>query len=90
MNTENAGMHSVRIEPTTINDEITFLIDIVCICGLNRLTDEKTGETSFKHEVRLCSMQEDKKLVCDCGQRYTLHPQRNHLHVHAIGKKINR
>lgn len=71
-------MKSVRIEPVTRG---ILLIDIVCGCGRNALTNVKTSEPSFKHEVRLWTT-DDIYLKCEsCQAEYVVHPQRDHIHV---------
>ena len=72
-------MRSVRIEP--IKNGTVLLVDITCECGNNGLTNTKTTETSFKHEVVLGS-REDIVLECGtCSQTYTLNPQDTHIHI---------
>lgn len=73
-------MKSVRIEPG--NERGIFLIDVVCDCGQNGLTNEATGERSFKHEVRAGCGEQDTVLSCsECGKKYRVHPQGTHIHV---------
>src|SRR4051812_26476940 len=74
-------MNSVRIE-TVPSDPLTLLIDVVCDCGNNGLTNDATGERSFRHAVRINSGH-DVVLVCVCGRKYRLHPQSKHIHVYT-------
>ena len=75
-------MKSIRIEPA--QQGRVLLIDVVCDCGRNALKSTQTGDTSFKHAVLITDDTfegVDDILVCDCGKKYRLHPQRGHIHV---------
>jgi len=74
-------MKSIRIEP---RGGCTLLVDVVCDCGANALTDEATGERSFKHEIEVGNMQGDKILTCNCGRKYRLQSQGTHVHVFSM------
>ena len=69
---------NVRIEPA--DGGRAALIDVVCACGLNGLKDEASNQTSFKHRVELGSSTH-KILGCDCGNQFTLQPQRSSIHI---------
>jgi hypothetical protein len=71
-------MKNIRIEPAA--DGRLLLIDVVCDCGENGLTDDEGGQESFKHVVRIGGVQ-DKILSCHCGKKYRLRPQGTHIHV---------
>jgi hypothetical protein len=83
-------MKSIRIEP--IAEGCMLLVDVVCDCGNNGLTDKTSGEVSFKHEIRI-GAEQDKILACRCGKRYHIHSQGTHIHVlnyySALPKKPN-
>ncbi len=70
-------MKSVRVEPAGAG---TLLIDVACDCGRNGLRDE-AGNSDFKHKIRIGATESDKTLSCDCGRKYGLHPQTDHIHV---------
>lgn len=80
-------MKSIRIAPIVGAGGVEFLIDIVCECGRNGLTNETTGEVSFKHSI-LAMTEQGMTLRCDCGKRFQIrsslelirHPQ-SHIHV---------
>lgn len=74
-------MKNIRIEP--INSGSAFLIDVVCDCGQNALQEEKSGRSSFKHEISLGGHREIT-LICTCGNRYRVRPQLNHFHVFSL------
>lgn len=71
-------MQSVRIEPQE-NSRI-LLVDIVCGCGKNGLRNEATGNRSFKHPIAL-GVAANTVLSCECGKKYGVRPQGNHIHV---------
>jgi len=71
-------MRSVRIEP--VDGGKAVLVDVVCECGMNGLTNKNTGKASFKHLVSLGGT--DFFLMCGaCKAEYILHPQLSHLHI---------
>ena len=74
-------MKSVRVQPEQGGN--VLLVDVVCNCGSNGLTNVETGEASYKHNVRLGEPAKavDTVLRCRCGKSYRLHPQKSHLHV---------
>lgn len=76
-------MKDVRIE-TSINGK-AFFVDVTCCCGKNGLTNLSTGERSFEHRVVLGG--EELLLVCDCGKKYRVRPQKLHIHVTAVHEK---
>lgn len=85
-------MKSVRIEAvaTLPNPGVIaplYEVDVVCDCGANGLIDEATGEASFRHSIAPVSHERysnDKVLVCSCGKKYRLHPQRTHIHISNV------
>lgn len=78
-------MKSVRIEAVATLAGSSgigplYVIDVVCDCGANGLTDEATGESSFKHQI--ASGPGPKKMfTCRCGKKYRLRPQTGHIHI---------
>ncbi len=72
-------MKDIRIE-LLVNGR-TLLVDVVCDCGNNALVDEATGGAKFKHEITMGDDREDKILICGCGKKYRLRPQKYHIHV---------
>ncbi len=71
-------MQSVRVEPMLCS---RMLIDVVCDCGANGLTDIATGEASFKHPIEP-GTNETRVLVCDiCQSEYVIVVQGGHFHV---------
>ena len=71
-------MKNIRIEP--LADGHSILLDIECdYCGNNGLKDEVSGKHSFQHQVKVG--EPDRVLVCSCGKKYRIHPQRTHVHV---------
>lgn len=76
-------MKDIRIE---LRDGRTLLVDVMCDCGANALTDEATDERSFKHEIKIGTMEQgDKILACTCGKKYRLQSQGTHVHVFSMG-----
>ena len=84
---KEARMQSVRIEAVaTLGGEgirPLYEVDVVCDCGQNCLVDKSTGEPSFRHRIAPGQGQ-DKILICRCGKKYRLHPQRTHIHVSSV------
>lgn len=72
-------MKSVRVQPAETG---LLLVDVVCDCGSNGLTDFDSNESSFRHKVLLGG--KPMTLRCDCGKRYLLTPQSTHIHVSNI------
>lgn len=73
-------MRSVRIQP--IDGGAVLLVDIVCDCGHNCLTDVASGRASFKHEAALGGA--EAQLACpECGKRHGIFPQETHIHVYT-------
>ncbi|MBP7134677.1 hypothetical protein KBA73_05675 [Patescibacteria group bacterium] len=72
-------MRSVRIE--LVPGQAALLIDVVCDCGRNGLTNEATGEGKFKHHIDIWIGVPPTILSCSCGKRYVVASQRDHIHV---------
>ena len=70
-------MKDVRIKPIT---ERLLLVSVTCDCGSNCHTDENSGLERFRHEVSVGGTT-DRIIVCNCGNKFRLHPQGNHVHV---------
>ena len=71
-------MQSIRIQPALQGE---MLIDVVCDCGANGLTNESTGAGSFKHPIQL-DAGNTVVLVCDvCQREYAIVTQGNHFHI---------
>lgn len=73
------SINSVEVKPA--NHGKTLLIGIVCVCGADSLIDEASGHSS-EHRVEIGAIiPKDTVLRCSCGNVFTLHPQRTHVHV---------
>ncbi|MFA6043108.1 MAG: hypothetical protein WCV85_05620 [Patescibacteria group bacterium] len=70
-------MKSIRIEPVGRD---VVLIDIVCDCGNNCLTNEATQEASFKHECPI-GIAPETHLICRCEKKFRVILQGTHIHV---------
>lgn len=76
-------MIDVRIQPIS---ERMISVDIVCDCGRNGLMNEFTGERSFHHSVLVNAQHpsESPTLRCECGKRYCIVSQRDHIHIRNV------
>lgn len=77
-------MKSVRVQPLPETNDV--LVDVMCDCWSNGLTNEATGEKSFKHRVAMGQPAEEPQIIlrCECGARYGVRAQTNHVHVYDI------
>jgi len=76
-------MKSIRIKVIATD---MIAIDVVCGCGRNCLKNETTGESSTSHGILVGDLHPSSSpvLVCDCGKRYKVVSQRDHMHVNAL------
>jgi N-glycosidase YbiA len=71
-------MQSIRVQPILQGE---MLLDVVCDCGTNGLTNKATGEATFKHLIEL-GANTMMVLVCDmCQSEYAIVAQGDHIHV---------
>jgi hypothetical protein len=75
-------MKSVQVMPTHRPGQ--FIVDVVCDCGKNGMTDVETLIWSHNHPVRIAPDQHPLVLECSCGKKHEIRPLETHISVTSL------